>query len=79
MQIGFFFTMTGTGPKTTMLAFLLNLNVEQDFFPHIGCDLIQSKVIMDEVLVSLKPVAELPYLGCQDVSPDLFRDLERLG
>lgn len=80
MQIGFFI-MTGTGPKTIVLAFLLNLNLEQDlyFFPHIGCDLTPSKIIMDEVLVSLKSAAELPRLGCQDFSPDLSRDLRVSG
>jgi len=32
---------------------------------------------MDEALASLQS-AELPCLGCQDFSPDLSRDLQRL-
>lgn len=70
VQIGLFFIMTGTGPKTIVLAFLLNLNLGQDlyFFSQIGCDLIPSKIIIGKVLVSLKSAAELPYLGCQDFS-----------
>lgn len=80
VQIGFFFIMTGAGPETIVPAFLLNLNLEQDFYflSHIGHDLIPSKIIMNGVLTSCKSVAELPSLGCQDLSPDLSRDLECL-
>lgn len=55
VQIGFFFIVTGTGPRTILAGFFSEVKFKARFlfFPHIGCSLISSKIIVGKVHVSL--------------------------
>lgn len=55
VQIGFFFIVTGTGPKTIVAGFFSEVKFKAGFlfFPHIGWSIIPSKIIVGKVHVSL--------------------------
>lgn len=54
VQIGFFFIVTGTGPKAIVAGVFSEVKFKAGFlfFPYIGCRLIPSKIIMGKVYVS---------------------------